>query len=196
MQTFHCAIKLANVPSDTKAKAVWSIVGDEDSQIMDSTEISTDMDGWIDFSLTRSRSRWPYGEYKVDLYLNGSFERSIPFMVVPTYTEGSISEIMLTAGATETREPLPPMSVFPSSADPIYAFIFAHEPEGPTTFRAVWYQAMPEGLYILNEAEVVHDATGWLTFSLTPNAILPPGIYLLEVLVDGETFDKLEFSVE
>jgi hypothetical protein len=196
MPTFHGAVKVANAPSDTKVKAVWFVDRADEEQVMDSTELAIESDGWVDFSLTRSKSRWPYGEYRVDIYLNDKFDRSIPFQVVPTYTDAPISEIMITAGVTERQEPMPPMSVFPSSADPIYAFIFAYEPEGPTTYRAVWYQASPEGLYILNEAEVVHDATGWLTFSLTPNAPLPPGTYLLEVLIDGESFDKLEFNVE
>lgn len=196
MPTFTCAVQLANVPSDTKVKAVWFREIEGTSYPMDSTEIALETDGWMHFTLTRSRPAWAYGTYHVDLYLNGTFDRKLTFDVEATYPDAPLSEIILSTGETETGSPMPPMNTFASSTEPIYCFVYANEPTEATKYGIVWYQEAEEGLYSLASAELIHDASGWITFSLTQENPLPQGRYFADILINDESFGKLEFTIE
>ena len=82
---FHAVVSVANAPSDTKVKAVWTAVdvGDAappDTQV-DQTEISVEGSRNIDFTLASDSGQWPAGTYKVDIYLNDKLDRTLNFSV-------------------------------------------------------------------------------------------------------------------
>jgi hypothetical protein len=82
---FHAVVSVANAPSDTKVKAVWTAVdvGDaaEPNTVVDETEISVEGSRNIDFTLKSDSGQWPVGTYKVDIYLNGKSDRTLNFSV-------------------------------------------------------------------------------------------------------------------
>jgi hypothetical protein len=82
-QTFYCIVDLANAPDDTTVKAVWTAVDTggvvEPNYVIDEAEL-TSADAVLTFDLAND-SYWPTGQYKVDLYLNGELDRTIPFTV-------------------------------------------------------------------------------------------------------------------
>ncbi len=79
---FNLFIELKNAPDDTQIKASWIAVNaegyDPNTSIYD-TEY-TSGDDTIRFYLT-NEDPWPVGSYKVDIYLNGNLDRSLPFTV-------------------------------------------------------------------------------------------------------------------
>jgi hypothetical protein len=82
-QTFYCIVGLANAPDDTTVKAAWTAVDTggavEANYLIDETEL-TSGDDTLTFELTND-ALWPTGQYKVDIYLNGELDRTLPFMV-------------------------------------------------------------------------------------------------------------------
>jgi hypothetical protein len=81
--TFYCIVTLANAPDDTTVKAVWTAVdveGEEPDTLIDETETTSDGNDVLTFNLSLDSS-WPTGTYKVDLYLNGTLDRTLEFEV-------------------------------------------------------------------------------------------------------------------
>jgi len=79
---FYCKVILANAPDDTTVKASWTAVeveGEEPDVFLDETEL-TGGDNNLTFQLSNS-SLWPFGRYKVDLYLNDELDRTLEFEV-------------------------------------------------------------------------------------------------------------------
>lgn len=80
--TVYCLVKLANAPSDTVVKAVWTAVdveGVEPNFVIDSASI-TSGDADLTFDLTNNQL-WPVGKYKVDLYINDKLSRTLEYQV-------------------------------------------------------------------------------------------------------------------
>ncbi len=80
--TVYCLVKLANAPDDTVVKAVWTAVdveGVEPNFVIDTASI-TSGDADLTFDLTNNQP-WPVGKYKVDLYINDKFNRSLEYQV-------------------------------------------------------------------------------------------------------------------
>jgi len=80
---FNCVVNLNNPKTDTKVKAVWSIVdagGTQNDPILDKEVTTPNRESVINFTLTYAKD-WPTGKYKVELYLNGKLDRTIEFSV-------------------------------------------------------------------------------------------------------------------
>jgi hypothetical protein len=80
--TFNLHLVLKNAPDDTQLKVVWtavSIEGTDPNTVINETEY-TSGDDTIRFYLTND-GPWPIGTYKVDIYLNGTLDRSLNFEV-------------------------------------------------------------------------------------------------------------------
>jgi len=80
--TVYCIVKLANAPSDTVVKAVWTAIeveGADPNTLIDESEL-TSGDAELTFDLTNSQL-WPVGKYKVELYLNGKLDRTLEYEV-------------------------------------------------------------------------------------------------------------------
>ena len=83
---FYAVADLANAPQGTKVEAKWTAVNATDTepnlefqtQTLDITEES--FSGTIYFQLSNDEG-WPTGQYKVDLYLNGTLAQSAEFSV-------------------------------------------------------------------------------------------------------------------
>jgi hypothetical protein len=83
---FYAVADLANAPQSTKVEAKWTAVNAADTepnlefqtQNLDITEES--FSGTIYFQLSNDEG-WPTGQYKVDLYLNGTLAQTAEFSV-------------------------------------------------------------------------------------------------------------------
>ena len=83
-QNFYCVVELANAPSETTVKGVWTAVeaeGVDPNFVIDEAEVSTDEDEDIVTLSLQSDNLWPAGKYKVDLYLNDKLDRTLEFQV-------------------------------------------------------------------------------------------------------------------
>lgn len=79
----HAVVALANAPSDTEVKAIWTAVDAGDGAYVDlliDETTYTSGDGVIDFQLTNNQA-WPAGSYKVEIYLNGELNTTREFTV-------------------------------------------------------------------------------------------------------------------
>src|SRR3990172_6123803 len=80
--TFNLFVELKNAPDDTVLKASWIAVdaeGSDPNSVIYETEY-TSSDDVIRFYLT-NEDLWPVGSYKVDVYLNGSLNKTVTFTV-------------------------------------------------------------------------------------------------------------------
>ena len=81
-EIFYCVVELANAPDDTTVKASWTAVqaeGADPNFFIDETEL-TSGSSVMHFELSNT-GPWPVGKYKVDLYLNDEFDRTLEFTV-------------------------------------------------------------------------------------------------------------------
>ena len=80
--TFNLFVELKNAPDDTQLKVSWIAVnaeGTDPNFVIYETDY-TSSDDTIRFYLEND-DLWPVGSYKVDIYLNGTLDRSLPFEV-------------------------------------------------------------------------------------------------------------------
>ncbi len=196
--TFYVSVELDNAPSGTELTGKWYQVSETGEELfIDSTDISITNAPYVYFSLSRKAEKlWPYGDYKLELILNGKHDRDVTFKVVPQYANGPITEICMTTAADQANRPLNPTDVFPANMDPIYACVYAAQPAQPTLFSIAWYQETPEGPGLITSAEITIEAEQWLLFSFTPTAPLPKGKYFTDIMVNQVSFQKVPFTVE
>ena len=82
----NLVVTVANAPSDTKVKTVWTAVdvGDAapaNTQI-DEAEVTMDASGKTHFTLSVPNSGvWPAGKYKVEIYLNDKLDRTLEYTI-------------------------------------------------------------------------------------------------------------------
>ncbi len=80
--TFNLFLELKNAPDDTALKVSWIAVnaeGQDPNSVIYETDY-TSSDDTIRFYLSNDAA-WPAGSYKVDVYLNGTLDRSLTFEV-------------------------------------------------------------------------------------------------------------------
>lgn len=82
----HLVVSVANAPSETKVKTVWTTVDVGDAAPpntkIDEVEVTLDASGSTHFTLSRPDSgAWPVGKYKVEVYLNDKLDRTLEFTV-------------------------------------------------------------------------------------------------------------------
>lgn len=82
--TFYCIVKLANAPHDTRVKAVWTEVARPDNTAVNQ-QVGSDEEmtgsGTLVFQADPPEGGWPFGIYRVDLYLNGKVRETRLFKV-------------------------------------------------------------------------------------------------------------------
>lgn len=79
---FYAQADLQNAPDDTVTKAAWYAVnaeGIDPNFLINETEL-TSGSSILRFELSND-NLWPLGSYKVDLYLNGEYARTVTFEV-------------------------------------------------------------------------------------------------------------------
>ena len=84
----HLVVTVANAPSDTKVKTVWTVVDVGDAAPantkIDEAELTMDASGNAHFTLSLPNSGvWPAGKYKVEIYLNGKLNRTLEYTTTP-----------------------------------------------------------------------------------------------------------------
>lgn len=82
-QTFYCVVKVANAPDDTTLKAVWIAVeaeGVDPNFIISEFELTTESENEFTFTLQNDQL-WPSGSYKVEIFMNGTLEKTLEFEV-------------------------------------------------------------------------------------------------------------------
>jgi hypothetical protein len=196
--TIHCSVLMANTPSGTNVKAMWYPVTDEEERyILDSTTVTLEGSGWIDFYLQMSKSNLPYGEYAVDLFVEGKFKQTVPFVVEPMYPDSYIKEAVMARTINDNYFPTEVTWVFDEGLANIFAPVYvAGQPAG-TVFGSIWYAHDESGdRQIISSKELNFDEEGWIGFSLNiPNG-LPAGKYSVDILLDGNVEHTLEFRAE
>lgn len=82
-QTFYCVVKVANAPEDTTLKAVWTAVdveGVDPNLLISEFELTTESENEFTFNLQNDQL-WPSGTYKVEIFMNGTLEKTLEFEV-------------------------------------------------------------------------------------------------------------------
>lgn len=197
----YCCAQLANAPSETKVKAVWVYMPKDDkAQDIDSAEITTDGSRWVGFSFRPAKQGMPYGEFMVNLYIDGKFKQSVPFTVKPMYTEGIIREAVIAAEVTEDYYfPKELSSEFKPTVEIVYLPVFAYEAPAGSVITARWFQGTGSTAQeiVATDFQVEEDGwTGWIGFNFRPTAPLPEGSYSAQALVNGQPLPPLVFTVK
>ncbi len=82
---FHAIVTIANMPSGTKVKAVWTAVDVGSAAApntkIDETELTVEGSRNLDFTLTPNAGQFPPGKFKADIYLNEKLDRTLDFTV-------------------------------------------------------------------------------------------------------------------
>lgn len=112
---------------------------------------------------------------------------------------GYIKSITLAMDSKDdTKEPINPTTVFsPNSV--FHAVVAVENPPANTVFRAAWYVtnvgtvAAPNTM--INSLEITSNDSGNLDFTLTPKSPWPVGTYRVEVGVNGNVEQVVDFSV-
>ena len=83
----NLVVTVANAPSDTKVKTVWTAVDVGDAAPantrIDEAEVTMDGSGNTHFTLSGpSSGAWPVGKYKVEIYLNDKLDRTVEYTIV------------------------------------------------------------------------------------------------------------------
>jgi hypothetical protein len=79
---FYAFVDLKNAPEDTTLKAVWIAVdveGVEPNFVINETEF-TSGSNVVTFNLSNN-NLWPVGKYRVEIYLNGTLDKTLDFEV-------------------------------------------------------------------------------------------------------------------
>ena len=87
----HLVVTVKNAPSGTKLRAVWTVVDVGDAaapgRVIDKADITMDNSGSVDFTLSvPSTGVWPVGKYKVDVYLNDKFDKTLEYTISQSAT--------------------------------------------------------------------------------------------------------------
>jgi PBP1b-binding outer membrane lipoprotein LpoB len=82
----NLVVTVANAPSGTKVKTVWTAVDVGDAAPantkIDEAEVTMDAAGNAHFTLSAPNSGvWPVGKYKVEVYLNDKLDRTLEYTV-------------------------------------------------------------------------------------------------------------------
>ncbi len=82
----HLIVTVANAPSDTKVKSVWTVVDVGDAAPantkIDEAEVTMDGSRNVHFTLSEpSSGAWPVGKYKVEVYLDDKLDRTLEYTI-------------------------------------------------------------------------------------------------------------------
>ncbi|HKR59107.1 MAG TPA: hypothetical protein VJS64_05190 [Pyrinomonadaceae bacterium] len=82
-RTIHCVVKLKDAQAGTKMKFSWFVIeatGSQNERIRDIDYTTRALENVVHAHLTAPRD-WPVGKYKVEVYVNGNLEQTVPFTV-------------------------------------------------------------------------------------------------------------------
>ncbi len=193
----HCSVLMANTPEGTVVKARWYAKLEKTQEVLDTTEITLENSGWIDFNLSLTKNSLPYGEYAVDLFINGEFAQTVPFTVEPAFPDGVIKEAVIARALSDSYFPTEAATTFPAGVAYVFAPIYVAGQSEGTVFTASWFQHVDGGERApITSYDIGFDQEGWIGFSLNLPQGIPAGAYSVDILVNGEVAHTLEFSAE
>ena len=193
----HCSVLMANTPENTSVKAVWYQKLEGEKNVLDSSRITMDGDGWIDFTLTLSNSMLPYGDYAVDLYIGSAFAQTVPFTIEAMYPDSPVKEAVIARAISDSYFPTESTWVFEAGSTTVYAPVYVAGQDAGTVFAAKWYTHDADGdRSEIDTAELAFDDEGWIGFQLNLPDGLSPGRYSVDILADGQVEHTLEFRAE
>jgi hypothetical protein len=82
-RTIHCVVKLKEAKRGTKMKFSWWIVdadGSKNQKIKDIDYTTRTLENIVHGHLSLPQD-WPIGQYKVQVYVNGDLDRTIPYSI-------------------------------------------------------------------------------------------------------------------
>jgi hypothetical protein len=160
---FHTVVTIANAPADTKIKVAW-LTADKSS--MGEYEIASEGSRNLDFTFKPDAGKLPAGNYAVQVYVNGTLDRTLnfsvqagtvavkpttapptaaakPTTVPPTVAvpkpSGYVNTVTMAEGVQgDTKEPSNPTVVFKPSAT-FHAIVRTQNAPANTKFKASWY---------------------------------------------------------
>lgn len=221
----HVNTAIANAPSGTKIKAIWTVV-DAGSAAPKNTEITnyaTTAEGtrFVDIVFTPSQ-KMPAGSYKIDVLLNEKLERTLNF----TVKEGIAPFVVPTPKAVGSCPPPPRPDYRPplvakkltmaesvtSNGDPVnatrqfkpnstfHAIAALENAPSNSKIKAVWYALDTGGAEACNtrlvETEVTTSGTRNVWFKYTPPEKYPLGVYKVDIFVNGNLNIDVDFTVK
>ena len=204
---FHAVIAITHAPADTVFKVVWSQAGGNSN--MGETELKSEGTRNLHFTFKPDAGHLPAGEYQLDIYVNGKYNRTLRFTVTgesaqattpPSGPSGLIRSVTTAQGIQgESKDPVNPTLVFqPSSV--FHAVVAIENAPAQTTFTAKWYvvdvgsASAPNTL--VDSVDLTTDGTRNLDFDLKPATKWPVGTYRVDILVNGTLDQSVEFSVQ
>ncbi len=205
---YHAVVTVNGAPSNTSVRAVWNSA----TAKLGEYEIKTDGSRNLDFTFKPDGGGLPTGSYHVDIYLNGTLNRTLNFTVAggagtpapaPSLApsgSGIIASVTLALGAqSDTKQPINPTTVFPSNAV-FHAVVATQNAPANTKIRATWYAvdvgnvAPPNTL--IDSSELMTDGSRDIDFTLSPNSVWAVGTYRVEIAVNGNVEQVVNFSVK
>lgn len=205
---FYLQVDLANAPDGTKVRADWTAVnvtGADPNTPLDDVEL-TQGSGKLTFDLTNNQL-WPAGDYKVDIYLNDTLDRTLTFRVSAglAQTEPAAEPTDEPAGPTETPSsgPISTLDGVKSATIQIEAQGTFVDPQVGTLYNAAGrgsgFIIDPSGLAVTNN----HVVTGaalikvWIGGESQPRNARILGVSecadLALIDIDGDGYPYLEW---
>ncbi len=80
-QTFYATVVLANAPDSTKVKAIWYSVDEAGAATKLADKEIVGSGSPINFNAANNAGPWPTGNYRVEIYLNDTVNKTIDFSV-------------------------------------------------------------------------------------------------------------------
>ncbi|MBI4790148.1 MAG: hypothetical protein HY782_24195 [Chloroflexi bacterium] len=208
----HAVVTLANAPKDSLVKVVWTAVdvgsaAPPDSKLEES-EVKAEGSRNLDFVFKRAGNKWASGLYKVEIFFNGTRDRTLNFVVTGTPLRGTvaasgcppattqaqkqsgwIAQVIMAEGAKgEEKEPVNRTGEFLAN-EIVHAVVGIKDAPANTKFRAVFFAVDAGGSTICNlklgESELAAGGSRNLDFELKPANPWALGKYRVDLYVNN-----------
>jgi hypothetical protein len=203
---FHAVVTITDAPEDTVFSALWLTSSDYKVGF---AEFKAGGSGNIDFSLTPADGMLPGGDYKIEIYVDGSLNRTLNFSVEQSPQEASITttsaaetiqEIVLAKNTEGSEaEPVDPTTVFEPDST-IHAVVRINEAPAGTKYEASWFVIDAgedvEKNALINKTNITTDGTRNIDFTLRPLKSFPPGSYRVDISVNGVFHSSETFTIK
>lgn len=221
----HVNLALTNAPSGTSIRAVWSAVnasGVPPNTEITSYRATVQGSRYLDI-VFYGTTRLPVGTYKIDVLMNDKLDRTLNFSVkenvaayttptpqpigkcpplsAPAYKPPLVARSLTMAEGvkSDTVEPVNPTRQFKTSSV-FHAIIDLDNPQPNTKIKAVWYALDTGGLERCNtrlgENEITISNSKRVWFNFRPPEKWVPGIYKVEIYVNDNLNNDVDFRVQ
>jgi hypothetical protein len=191
-ETFYVVADLINAAQGAEIEANWKAVevqGFEPDEVISEPHVFDFTEGTFSISLANNDGEWPEGKYAVDLFVNGVFRYTHPFMV----SSIKVLETYMAfdqAGARKT-------SIFGVN-DPFYLlFKLQNAPEN-TKITTDWIQLgeTAEQNNVLNESDYTFSSGDYYVELTSDTGTWLVGDYLVNLFVNDYLYTPVYFTVE